>query len=127
MTVNLRFNTLKTAFQADLLHFSNVMDNLIENAIKYNSNSSVKIDIEVSDTSAGLKISVRDNGIGISSMDQKLIFDKFYRVKRNETKNKVGFGLGLTYVKSILEAHGDDIIVNSKLNEGSEFIITLKE
>jgi signal transduction histidine kinase len=127
VTVNLRFNTLKTAFQADLLHFSNVMDNLIENAIKYNSNSSVKIDIEVSDTSAGLKISVRDNGIGISSMDQKLIFDKFYRVKRNETKNKVGFGLGLTYVKSILEAHGGDIIVNSKLNEGSEFIITLKE
>lgn len=127
VTVNLRFNTLKTAFQADLLHFSNVMDNLIENAIKYNSNSSVKIDIEVSDTSAGLKISVRDNGIGISSMDQKLIFDKFYRVKRNETKNKVGFGLGLTYVKSIIEAHGGDISVNSKINVGSEFIITLKD
>jgi len=125
--IKLNINTIKDIFNVDLLHFSNVMDNLIENAIKYNSNSSVKIDIEVSDISAGLKISVKDNGIGISSMDQKLIFDKFYRVKRNETKRKVGFGLGLTYVKSIIEAHGGDITVNSKLNEGSEFIINLKE
>ena len=103
------------------------MDNLIENAIKYTVNSTVVVDIGVADTTDGLRISVRDNGIGISSADKKRIFDKFYRVKRDETKNKAGFGLGLTYVKSIIDAHAGNITVNSNLNEGSEFIITLKE
>ena len=124
--IDLHINTLKKELYVDLLHFSNVMDNLIENAIKYTVNQTVNINITVSDTADGLKISVQDNGIGISSTDRKRIFDKFYRVKRGETKNKAGFGLGLTYVKSIIEAHGGSITVNSKLNEGSEFIITLK-
>ncbi len=127
VTVNLHFSTSKKEFHVDLLHFSNVMDNLIENAIKYTVNSTVVVDIGVADTTDGLRISVRDNGIGISSADKKRIFDKFYRVKRDETKNKAGFGLGLTYVKSIIDAHAGNITVNSNLNEGSEFIITLKE
>lgn len=125
--IKLNICTIKDTLNVDPLHFSNVMDNLIENSIKYNLHSFVKIELTVSDISDGLKISVKDNGIGISPMDQKLIFDKFYRIKRKETKNKIGFGLGLMYVKSIIEAHGGDIIVNSKLNEGSEFIITLKD
>lgn len=127
VVVNLHIDTSKKEMQVDLLHFSNVMDNLIENAIKYTVNSTVIIYIQITDTTDGLIIAVQDNGIGISSMDKKRIFDKFYRVKRDETKNKVGFGLGLTYVKSIIEAHGGNITVNSNLNEGSEFIITLKE
>jgi len=127
ITVNLNINTSKKELCVDVLHFSNVMDNLIENAIKYTINPIVIIDINILDSPEGLKITVRDNGIGISSTDNKRIFEKFYRVKRDETKNKVGFGLGLTYVKSIIEAHGGSISVQSKLNEGSEFIITLKE
>ncbi len=127
VVVNLHIDTSKKEMQVDLLHFSNVMDNLIENAIKYTVNSAIIIDIQITDTTDGLIIAVRDNGIGISPMDKKRIFDKFYRVKRDETKNKAGFGLGLTYVKSIIEAHGGNITVNSNLNEGSEFIITLKE
>lgn len=64
--------------------------------------------------------------MGILLKDQRHIFDKFYRVNSAETKNKMGFGLGLTYVKSIIDADGATIEVVSKLNEGSEFVITLK-
>ena len=110
----------------DVLHFSNVLDNLVENAIKY-SNSEVNINIDVTDTSEGVKISVKDDGLGISAFDLKYIFDRFYRSNRKELKRKTGFGLGLTYVKSMVEAHGGSISVTSKMNEGSEFAILLKE
>ena len=115
--------TAKQVMWVDLLHFSNVMDNLLENAIKYTISPVVTIDINVTDTSNGLKVSIKDNGIGISASDKKHIFDKFYRVKRTETKCKTGFGLGLTYVKSIVEAHRGTISVISELNRGSEFIV----
>lgn len=111
--------------RVDFLHFSNVMDNLVENAIKYTAKRPAAVHIGVTDTSGALRIMVKDNGIGISVADRKYIFDKFYRVEREETKDKTGFGLGLTYVKSIVEAHGGTISVNSVLNEGSEFTITL--
>jgi len=110
----------------DVLHFSNVLDNLIENAIKY-SNTEVNININVVDTVGGIKISVKDDGLGISAFDLKFIFDRFYRSNRKELKRKTGFGLGLTYVKSIVEAHDGSISVTSKINEGSEFAILLKE
>ena len=100
------------------------MDNLVENAIKYTVARPVIINIDVTDTTNDeLKISVTDNGIGISTADKKQIFDRFYRVNRTETKGKTGFGLGLTYVKSIVEAHGGTISVSSELNKGSEFVI----
>jgi Signal transduction histidine kinase len=126
ISINVQIRTAKKKMHVDFLHFSNVMDNLVENALKYTVKPTAIIDISVSDVPGALKISVKDNGIGISSTDIKYIFDKFYRVKREETKNKMGFGLGLTYVKSIIEAHEGDITVNSNLNEGSEFIIRLK-
>jgi len=110
----------------DVLHFSNVLDNLVENAIKY-SNFEVSININVVDSNGGIKISVKDDGLGISAFDLKFIFDRFYRSNRKELKSKTGFGLGLTYVKSIVEAHGGSISATSKLNEGSEFVIFLKE
>ena len=110
----------------DVLHFSNVLDNLVENAIKY-SNSEVNIDIDIADTNEGVKISVKDDGLGISTFDLKYIFDRFYRSNRKELKRKTGFGLGLTYVKSMVEAHGGSISVTSQINEGSEFAILLKE
>ena len=121
--LNLMVETAKQVMWVDLLHFSNVMDNLLENAIKYTISPVVTIDINVTDTSNGLKVSIKDNGIGISASDKKHIFDKFYRVKRTETKCKTGFGLGLTYVKSIVEAHRGTISVISELNRGSEFIV----
>jgi two-component system, OmpR family, phosphate regulon sensor histidine kinase PhoR len=123
ISVDIRINTAKKQLNADLLHFSNVMDNLIENAIKY-TEGNVAITVETADSGKGLEISIQDNGIGISDKELPLIFDKFYRSNRKETKNKFGFGLGLTYVKSIVEAHGGFITVQSKLNEGSVFTIT---
>lgn len=126
LNIKMDFHTSRKTMKVDAIHFSNVMDNLVENAIKYTVEEVVKIVITLSDVTEGLMISVKDNGIGLSSSDKKYIFDKFYRVSRAETKHKAGFGLGLTYVKSIIEAHGGSITVNSALNEGSEFIIVLK-
>ena len=127
VVVNLHIKTLRKDISVDILHFSNVMDNLIENAIKYTDKPIIIVDIEITDTKDGIRVSVRDNGIGISSADKKHIFEKYFRAKRHEVKRKSGFGLGLTYVKNIIEAHGGNITVNSNLNEGSEFIITLKD
>jgi signal transduction histidine kinase len=127
MELELDIATSQKEMCVDLLHFSNVMDNLIENAIKYSDKAVAEITIGVKAVADGLMISVKDNGMGISSTDRKRIFDKFYRVERAETKNKMGFGLGLTYVKSVIDAHGATIEVVSKLNEGSEFVIILKD
>ncbi len=113
-----------TEFKADMLHLSNVMDNLVENAIKY-SNSPAQIHIRVDDTLSGLQITVSDKGMGIAAKDLTRIFDKFYRIERKETKNTIGFGLGLTYVKSIVEAHGGTISVQSKLNQGTSFSLVI--
>lgn len=127
VVIELQLATEKKAMNVDMLHFSNVMDNLVENAMKYTVHPIIQINVKVEDKGKDvLMISVEDNGIGISPRDKKRVFDKFYRIKREETKSKMGFGLGLTYVKSIIEAHGGDIIVNSELDKGSEFIITLK-
>jgi signal transduction histidine kinase len=124
VVINLVMNTVKSFITADLLHFSNVIDNLVENAIKYSDNE-VHINISVTDLQNELQIVVEDNGMGISAYDLKFIFDRFYRSNRKEMKNKAGFGLGLTYVKSIVEEHGGTIIAESKLNEGSKFILKM--
>lgn len=124
VVINLVINTVKSFITADLLHFSNVIDNLVENAIKYSDNE-VHINISVTDLQNELQIVVEDNGMGISAYDLKFIFDRFYRSNRKEMKNKAGFGLGLTYVKSIVEEHGGTIIAESKLNEGSKFILKM--
>ena len=124
VVINLVINTEKTFIMVDLLHFSNVIDNLVENAIKYSDNE-VSINISVTDLQNELQIVVEDNGMGISAYDLKFIFDRFYRSNRKEMKNKVGFGLGLTYVKSIVEEHGGTITAESKLNEGSKFTLKM--
>lgn len=108
---------------ADRLHFANVVDNLIENAIKY-SNKNLEINLKVNCQNTDLCLSIEDNGIGIAASDMKRIFDKFYRVDRHSVRRKAGFGLGLTYVKSIVEAHGGRIEVSSRgLGQGSEFVV----
>jgi two-component system, OmpR family, phosphate regulon sensor histidine kinase PhoR len=124
VNIRTRVHSKQKFLFVDSLHFSNVMDNLVENAIKY-SNTEVNIHIEVSDFNDKIKISVQDDGLGISTYDLKYIFDRFYRSNRKELKRKTGFGLGLTYVKSIVEVHGGSISVTSKINEGSEFTIFL--
>ena len=109
----------------DVVHFSNVIENIIENAIKYNINDTVVIEIIVDDYEDKHKVSVKDNGIGVSAKSQNLIFHRYYRDKRSEVKNRLGFGLGLTYAKSIIESHGGKITVESELNKGSKFDIII--
>jgi signal transduction histidine kinase len=110
---------------ADKLHFANVIDNLIENAIKY-SGEDLVIDLSVDYEGNYLRISVKDNGIGISASDLKRVFDRFYRSGHRAVRRKSGFGLGLTYVKSTVEAHGGIVEANSRgVGAGSEFIVLM--
>lgn len=122
--IRLSVDTARPYLQADLLHFTNVMENLIENAIKY-SGESVTIDLSVTDREDWLCIAVSDNGIGISPLDKRYIFNKYYRGKSEGTSRQTGFGLGLTYVKTVIDAHNGRIELNSLLGKGSEFILLL--
>jgi two-component system, OmpR family, phosphate regulon sensor histidine kinase PhoR len=109
---------------ADKLHLSNVIYSLLDNAVKY-SMGKPEITISTENTIKGLRITVADKGIGIENAAQKLIFDKFYRIPTGDVHNIKGFGLGLTYAKMIIEAHGGTIKVESELNKGSQFLIDL--
>ena len=109
---------------ADRFHLSNILSNLIDNAIKY-SGSSVRIDITAKATDEGTEIRVWDNGIGIATDKQKHIFDKFYRVPTGNVHDVKGYGLGLYYAKTMAEKHGGTLSVTSTPGKGSEFILTL--
>lgn len=108
----------------DKMHFSNVFYNLIDNAIKY-CDKAPEIVIESKNVAGGICISIKDNGIGISKENQQKIFDKLYRVPTGNRHDVKGFGLGLSYVKAIVDKHEGNINVTSKIGEGSKFEIFL--
>jgi len=108
----------------DALHLREAIDNLVDNAIRYNrQGGTVKISARIKDSE--LVIQVQDNGIGISQADQQHIFDRFYRVDKSRSRAGGGTGLGLAIVKKIVEEHGGTISVESTLGEGSTFRMTL--
>jgi two-component system phosphate regulon sensor histidine kinase PhoR len=127
--VEIRDGAITTSFQAenyylkaDKMHFSNLIYNLLDNANKY-SPRKPQIHISTSDIENGILIRVKDNGIGISKVNQKKIFEKLYRVPTGDVHNVKGFGLGLSYVKFVVEKHGGTISVESEVNKGSIFTV----
>ncbi len=116
------FNGLKA--ELDVVYFTTMINNLLANAVKYSIKEPV-IDIEGSRSEDKLSIKISDNGIGISKVDQKHIFDKFYRASAGNIHKFKGLGLGLYYVKRIAEAHGGEVNVNSKPGKGSTFTINI--
>ncbi len=105
-------------------HLENAINSLLENAKKY-SKENIKIIFLVFKENDRLIICVKDNGVGISDIDKKKIFDKFFRVSSGDVHNVKGYGLGLNYVKRIIKLHKGKITVKSSLGQGSEFIISL--
>ena len=122
--LNMDLKASKAEVLADEFHLTNTMYNVLDNAEKY-SKSHPEISIITHNEKDGLLISIRDAGIGIKEDFQKYVFDKFFRVPTGDVHNVKGFGLGLSYVKTIIEAHRGTVSLQSKLNIGSQFDIYL--
>lgn len=110
--------------RADEFHITTVINNLLDNALKY-SQQPCRIHISTSYADHAAVLSISDNGIGIDESQHKKIFEKFYRVQGGNLHDTKGFGLGLSYVKSVVEKHGGSIGLKSARGKGSEFILKL--
>jgi two-component system phosphate regulon sensor histidine kinase PhoR len=122
LTLNLA--DLPASILLDEVHISNVLNNLLDNAVKY-SPSNLQVEIDAHPQDQGILIAVRDQGMGMPKEALNNIFDAFYRVPTGNVHNVKGFGLGLSYVRKIVEAHEGKVTVKSKLGEGSTFEIYL--
>jgi two-component system, OmpR family, phosphate regulon sensor histidine kinase PhoR len=113
----------RTVF-ADKIHLANIVSNLLDNANKYSPEAPM-IELETHNYKEGVKISVSDKGIGISNENQKHVFKKLYRVPTGNLHDVKGFGLGLYYVKTMIDEHGGTIKLTSEIGKGSKFEIYL--
>lgn len=110
----------------DLYKMERIILNLLSNALKFNKNDGT-IEVVIKDKDGMVEISVKDEGIGISKNDLDLVFDRFKQIKNKESDTKVGSGIGLSLVKSLVEIHKGDISVKSTLGEGTEFVINIPD
>ncbi|AYN04491.1 sensor histidine kinase KdpD [Flavobacterium sp. 140616W15] len=122
VTVETRFTTNDTILVLDKFHLTTAILNVLENAVKYGSNT-ITIKTILNKNEFGL--SIQDNGIGISKNKHLLLFDKFYRVEQGNLHNSKGLGLGLYYVNQIIKAHQGTIAVMSDLGKGAKFYISI--
>jgi two-component system phosphate regulon sensor histidine kinase PhoR len=125
-SIELNLTAENNLVHADQIHFTNVIYNLIDNAIKY-CEKVPHISISTKTIENHFQLTFSDNGIGIKKEDVKLIFDKFYRVPTGNLHNVKGFGLGLFYVKLIIEAHGGKITCESSKINGTTFTIKIPQ
>jgi signal transduction histidine kinase len=123
-SINQKYNFKGAEIDLDEFYFTTLVNNLLSNAVKYSDKEPV-IDIEGFTQDNNVCIKVADNGIGINRLDQKHIFDKFYRASTGNIHKFKGLGLGLYYVKKIAQAHGGDVTVSSKPGKGSTFTVII--
>lgn len=126
-SIEANLDAMDAIVDVDEMHFTNVIFNLLDNAVKYRSEERpLKLHVTSRDLSGErLEITIADNGIGIRRDDLKKIFEKFYRVSTGNRHDVKGFGLGLAYVKKMVTELGGDITVESEFNSGTKFIIIL--
>lgn len=115
-------NAEQAIIQGDAFHLTNVFSNLMDNAFKYSTNK-IAIKVETLNTKNGLQINILDEGLGIPKKAQSKVFEQFYRVSTGDLHDVKGFGLGLSYVKAIIEQHNGKITLKSKLGKGSTFSV----
>jgi two-component system phosphate regulon sensor histidine kinase PhoR len=124
--VELKLESNNPIIEADRIHFTNVIFNLIDNALKYSLGDPHLI-ISTNQATDGLQLRFQDNGIGIAKENLGKVFDRLYRVPTGNVHDVKGFGLGLSYVKTVVEQHNGKIQVESELEKGSTFILLLPQ
>lgn len=117
--------SLDVEVEGDAFHLISVFTNILDNSIKYRSDKTPDIQVKCEIQKGTIHVSISDNGIGMTSKQQKHAFDKFYRAETGNIHNRKGFGLGLSYVKSVVEKHRGNVRMESKLNEGTTVIVEL--
>jgi len=122
--ITTHFEAIQTEVSASELHLTNVIVNILDNAMKYNTNVP-KIDVFTENAGNFVLVKIKDNGIGMSKVGQKSIFDKFYREQKGNVHDVKGHGLGLSYVKKIIDNHHGTVYVESEKGRGSTFFIKL--
>lgn len=118
--ISVKLNATFPFIEGDKTHFTNLIKNLVDNAIKY-SDENPQISIKTEDSLKGIEIEITDSGIGIPKEHQKKIFNKFYRVPTGNLHDVKGFGLGLNYVKSMVKNHNGGISLQSEVGQGTTF------
>jgi two-component system phosphate regulon sensor histidine kinase PhoR len=122
--INMHLNATRTTILLNETHYTNVLVNILDNAIKYSPEAPI-IDVYTENIKDSIIIKIKDNGAGMSKLAQKRVFEKFYREHTGDIHNVKGHGLGLSYVKQIIEDHNGEIFVESEKGKGSTFTIKM--
>jgi two-component system phosphate regulon sensor histidine kinase PhoR len=124
--IEMQLSATNDVVNADEVHLSNLVNNLVDNALKYSKeNTPPLVKLSTQSNGKNLVLRIEDNGIGMNRETLKRIFERFYRAHTGNIHNVKGFGLGLSYVKTMVEAHGGIVKADSTLGKGSTFIIDL--